>query len=121
MCVRKFLLLGICLTKEQIAALLDIWFSVLNEDIELRQGTSSNDIKATSRPLYKLFETIVRGMYTILQTNLTGKLVASIDLLANGIKKFDIIVGNTSYGDTRKSTASTHIQQPELIIKLLIL
>ena len=121
MCVSKFLLLGICLTKEQIAALLDIWFSVLNEDIKLRQSTSSHDVKAASRLLYKLFETIVRGMYTVLHTNLTGKFVASIDLLANRIEKFDIIIGNTSNWDAWESATRTHVQQPELIIKLFIL
>ena len=121
MCVSKFLLLGICLTKEQIAALLDIWFSVLNEDIELRQSTSSHDVKAASRLLYKLFETIVKGMYAIIQTNLAGEFVASINLLANRIEKLNIIAGNTSYGDTRESATRTHVQQPELIIKLFIL
>ena len=121
MCVSKFLFLGICLTKEQIPILFDIWFGVLNKDIELRESTSSHNVKATSRPLYKLFEAIVRSMNAIIQPNLTGKFVASINLLANRIEKLNIIVGNTSNGNTWESTASTHVQQPELIIKLLIL
>ena len=121
MCVSKFLFLGISFTKEQIPILFDIWFGVLNEDIKLRQRTSSHNVKAASRLLYKLFETIVRSMNAIIQPNLTGKFIASIDLLANGIEKFNIIVGNTSNGNTWESTASTHVQQPELIIKLLIL
>ena len=119
--VSKFLFLGISFTKEQIPILFDIWLGVLNKDIELRESTSSHNVKATSRPLYKLFEAIVRSMNAIIQPNLTGKFVASINLLTNGIEKFNIIVGNTSYRDTRKSTTRTHVQQPKLIIKLLIL
>ena len=107
----KLSVAGVTLSTDKISLIRKKRRSVFNKNIQGRERTSHNKVKAVWFINGKVLKPRMNTTDSIRKTKRISKLGASCDFLANRIKKSHLIWTSTRQWNTRETTTGTHVKQ----------